>query len=130
MGFFSSLGIPQTPILQEATSSHGEISVELSVAETGTVPGDLFQFHVKTLNTVTLERKNFSFEVRQYRDGERTAFVLSGFVQPELRGEEAVYNVSASCSNRFGSSGDSNQISVVILFNAGECNRVSSSAVL
>lgn len=116
------LGVPQSPVLYEATSSGGEVSVEVGTAESGTLEDDYFQFDIRAVHTVTLEERNFTFALREYRDGERVAFVLTGFVRLE-EGVESVYNLTARCRNRFGMSVESNQISVIILFNAGIFNK-------
>lgn len=94
--------------------------MEVSTRETGTVPPAPFQFHIRAQHAATLEVRNFTLDASQYRDGERFTLVLKEF-RPveESEGEETVYNITVSCSNEFGESGESNEVSVLIVFSAG-----------
>ncbi len=109
-------GIPQAPVLLEAFSSSGEVTIEVATNESGTTPPNLFAFNVKAERVGSDVERLFTMEAREYRDGTSVQFHLSGFSKLE---EGATYVITVSCANSFGTSEDSNQLSVVLEFNPG-----------
>ncbi len=104
-------------MLLGAASSRGTITVKITTNESGTEPPDHFEFHLTAQHAVTREEeRGFVMEVSQYRDGEMVELVLTGFVKME---EGSEYVITASCSNDFGTSEDSDSLSVEVQFSTG-----------
>ena len=113
----SLTGIPQTPVLLKASSSAGRVTIEVATNESGTTPPNMFLFIVKVVQVGSPDtERQFTLEARDYIDGSSVQFQLSGFSKVD---EGVTHLINVSCANMFGTSGDSNQLPVVIVFNPG-----------
>ena len=99
------------------SSSGGAITIEVGTNETGTEPPSSLQFNITAVHALTREEKEFAMDTRQYRDGEVIEFLLTGFVKEEE--VEPVYLITATCTNEFGTSQDSDSLSVAVQFSTG-----------
>lgn len=91
--------------------------VEVATNASGTEPASPFWFNIRAQRVgVDSAPKLFIRESREYSDGDSVQFLLSGFSKLE---EGSPYVITVSCANNFGTSGDSNQLSVIIEFNTG-----------
>lgn len=114
-------GIPKKPRIFGASSSSGAITVEAATNESGTEPPDSFQFNMWARHAVTGQERKFEMVDRQYRDGQVVELKLTGFVEVP---EGSLYIVTVSCTNRFGTSEESDTQAVSIRFSEGKCNEV------
>lgn len=114
-------GIPQTPVLYGTASSDGVLTIDVATNASGTEPGSFFQFNVMAQHAITLEIQTFTIESREYMSGERILLSLGGFTSSES-GDG--YLITVSCTNMFGTSQNSNQLSVVIEFSTGNSNNI------
>ena len=93
------------------------IFVDVATRESGV---ELRQLHfvVRARLEASAEEKVFEMVVSGYRDGEQVRFTLGGFTQDEGEGPQ-VYELSATCSNEFGESEESDAIPVTLQFSTG-----------
>ena len=100
----------------QSSSSDGKVTLEVMTRESGTQPPSIFQFDVRALSADTMESKRFVFENDQYMDGSVMPLVINGFMKSE---EGSVYYFNVRSTNRFGTSEESEQVSVTIDFDSG-----------
>ena len=116
----SCTGIPDVPLLIKASSLREEVTLTVRTKESGTQPPDLFQFNIRAQHIATLEGTNFTIEARDYIDGENVSLTFGGVLFSE---EGNLYQFTVSCSNRFGTSKESNSLSLDLrTMNSGNTN--------
>ena len=110
-------GIPQKPQLFGASSSGGTITIQAATNESGTEPPDSFKFNMRARHAVTGQEREFEVVDMQYKDGQVVELKLTGFVEVS---EGPLYLVAVSCTNRYGTSEESDAQTVSIRFSAGK----------
>ena len=107
-------GIPRAPFIIQANSSNGGIILEVLTEESGTLPPSFFEFNVRAEHVATLKEVHFTHKKREYVDGNKVTLVMGMFRGSEE--EDTRYRCFVRCTNKFGTSGESDPLVVIVKF--------------
>ncbi len=116
------LGIPQTPLIFQSSSSGGAVVLRVSTKASGAPPSGWVEFVIRAEHIAGKEQLLFRQRSREYSDGEEMEVRLSGFPVDEEEGEDSTYNFFVGCHNEYGVSNESEPVRVTVDFSsfAGE----------